>query len=179
MKYEITDETRKIKSKKTGRLITLHRIRATKDFFVYAFYDGIIGAVKIHKGQLGGWIESESNLSQEGRAWVDNGAIAFDKAVVRGDAWLGPGSVIGDSAIITDSVKVISQSKYTADIGDNVKVSGNSRIHASLRGDGHVWNQVILEPREIKRPSLAEKIINGARMLEVDYGHRKLTKFIN
>ena len=50
-KYEFTGETRNW----VGR--TLHRIRAVRDF----------GDVKA--GDLGGWIETESNLSNDGNAW--------------------------------------------------------------------------------------------------------------
>ena len=58
-KYTLTEETKQVGSK------TLYRIKALKDF----------GSVK--EGDLGGFIESEKNLSQEGdcrvggNAWVD------------------------------------------------------------------------------------------------------------
>ena len=57
-KYKFTGE-----SKKRGNR-TLLRIVATRDF----------GSVKA--GDIGGWIEKESNLSHEGNCWVyDNGAV--------------------------------------------------------------------------------------------------------
>ena len=52
MKYELTDE----KIDVDGH--TLYRIRALKDF----------GGIKA--GELGGFIEDEKNLAQEGKAWV-------------------------------------------------------------------------------------------------------------
>ncbi|MBD8945769.1 MAG: hypothetical protein EGR97_00365, partial [Clostridiales bacterium] len=62
-KYELTEEKKVF----LGR--TLYRIRALKDF---ELLDGTI----IHAGDLGGWIEKEDNLSQEGsiqtRSWTDN-----------------------------------------------------------------------------------------------------------
>ena len=51
-KYRLTEETKVINGH------TLHRIEALKDF----------GGVK--KGELGGWIEKEDNLSHDGNAWV-------------------------------------------------------------------------------------------------------------
>ena len=51
-KYELTSETKVING------LELHRIKAIKSF----------GSVE--KGELGGWIESEKNLSQDGDAWV-------------------------------------------------------------------------------------------------------------
>ena len=73
-KYELTDEKKQI----AGR--TLFRIRALRDF-----YD-------VKAGDLGGWIESENNLSYSGDAWV------FGDAWVSGDAW-----IFGQGAICTVS----------------------------------------------------------------------------
>ncbi len=67
-KYEFTGEV------KSHREVTLRRIRALKDF----------GDVK--KGELGGWIEREENLSQSGDAWVFGDAWVSDDASVSGDA---------------------------------------------------------------------------------------------
>ena len=59
-KYELTEETIE-----TNEGITLYRIKALKDFnYVY-------------KGDLGGFIESEENLSQEGNCWVYDDSIVF------------------------------------------------------------------------------------------------------
>ena len=67
-KYELTDEI----IVKYGS--TLHRIKALKDF----------GNVKT--GELGGYIESGSNLSQEGNCWVCGNAEVYDNAEVCGNA---------------------------------------------------------------------------------------------
>ena len=61
-KYEILNEQIEFE----GRI--LHRIRAIRDF----------GCAKA--GDLGGYIESENNLSQEGNAWI------YDDAYVCGNA---------------------------------------------------------------------------------------------
>ena len=65
-KCEFTGETRNW----IGR--TLHRIRAVRDF----------GDVKA--GDLGGWIEKESNLSNDGDAWVSGNAEVSGNARVSG-----------------------------------------------------------------------------------------------
>lgn len=53
---------------------TLHRIKACKDF----------GNVK--SGELGGYIESEKNLSQVGDCWVCDSACVCGNACVYGSA---------------------------------------------------------------------------------------------
>ena len=77
-KYELTDETKEIGG------ITLHRIRALMDISRYG----------VRAGDIGGWIEAESNLSQYGDAWVS------DDARVYGNAWVyGNARVFGDAEV--------------------------------------------------------------------------------
>ena len=69
MKYKLTAEAKMW----CGHV--LHRIEATEDF----------NCVKA--GELGGWIESEKNLSQDGNAWVSgNARVTFQ---YREDSELG------------------------------------------------------------------------------------------
>lgn len=69
-KYELTDEV----LKHAGRV--LHRIKAVSSF----------GDVK--EGDLGGWVESEDNLSQEGECWLYGESKVYERARVSGDAVL-------------------------------------------------------------------------------------------
>lgn len=70
-KYEFTDETKK----SCGKI--LHRIRAIRSF----------NGVK--KGQLGGFIESEDNLSHDGNAWICSNAEVYGSVRVYGDILVG------------------------------------------------------------------------------------------
>ena len=88
-KYELTDDTVQIFGK------TLHRVKALCDF----------GDVKA--GDLGGYIESESNLSDDGNSWVygnarvSGNARVYGDAEVYGDAWVsGNAWVSGDAKIL-------------------------------------------------------------------------------
>ena len=79
-KYEFTGEVKLW----LGR--TLHQIRATVAF----------GDVKA--GDVGGWIEKEENLSQDGNAWVYGDAQVYGGARVSGNAWVcGDARVYGDA----------------------------------------------------------------------------------
>ena len=69
-KYKLT------RNKKSWGLTTLFQIEALCDF----------GDVK--KGELGGWIEKEENLDQEGDAWVSGNARVYGDALVSGNAWV-------------------------------------------------------------------------------------------
>ena len=68
-KYEIlTDESI------TAGNLKLYRIRALKDFS------------DVKAGDIGGFIQSEANLSQSGKAWIYDFAQVFGKAHVYGNA---------------------------------------------------------------------------------------------
>ena len=99
-KYELTSETIKFND------ITLHRIKALKDFSY------------VKAGDLGGWVEKEDNLSQMGNAWVYDNAKVYDNAIV------------SDNAIIYDNAKVYGRAKVydNAVVCSDIKIFGNSRV---------------------------------------------------
>ena len=100
MKYEITAETT------YHGPVTLHRIKALED------------SDNVKKGDLGGYIEKESNLDQAGRAWVSDDAKVYgnaqlsgqsrvsDDAKVFGDAQIGDGGIVKEKAKISGKVLV-------------------------------------------------------------------------
>ena len=91
-KYELTTETKVV----SGH--TLYRIRA------------LVAFGSVDTGELGGWIEKESNLAQDGNAWVYGSARVYGNARVCGNAEVygnaevcGDAKVCGDAAIMTIS----------------------------------------------------------------------------
>ncbi|MBD8056934.1 hypothetical protein ICV35_25130, partial [Rhodococcus ruber] len=72
-KYELATET----SEFPGR--TLHRIKALRDIPLHG----------VKAGDLGGWIENERNLSQDGDCWVGGNASVWGNARVWGNASVG------------------------------------------------------------------------------------------
>ena len=112
-KYELTNETKTL----AGGTI-LHRIRALRD----------IPRFGVKAGELGGFVEGENNLSQDGDAWVSGDAEVSGDAKVYGKAWVyGNSKVFGNAEIYGDAV-VYGDARVSGDaeIYDNAKVSGNS-----------------------------------------------------
>ena len=81
-------------------------------------------------GELGGWIESEKNLSQEGNAWVFGGALVFgnawvyDNALVFDNAWVYGNALVFDNAWVFGSAQVSGSAR----VFSNALVSGYARI---------------------------------------------------
>ena len=70
------------------------------------------------KGKLGGYVESENNLSHEGKCWVGDESIVYDGAMVEGDARIeGDAEVYGRAAVLDNAF-----------VSGNAKVFGNARV---------------------------------------------------
>lgn len=96
---------------------TLYRIEALRDF------------CQVKKGDLGGWIEKEDNLSQEGNCWVFDEACVYDNAKVCGEAQVyGNADVWGNSKVF-DNAEVDGDTK----VYGNVEIGGNSEVRCEAQ----------------------------------------------
>ena len=111
-KYKLTDETMTI----YGR--TLYRIEALKDFS------------DVKKGDKGGYIEKEENLSQNGDCWVYHNAVVCGNAEIYGKAKVfGHARVYGD-AVVYGTARVYDNAKVYdyAEVYDKAWVYGNAEV---------------------------------------------------
>jgi len=110
---------------------TLYRIRALKDFWTAP-------KEMIHKGDLGGYVESENNLSQEGYCWIRNNAKVYDNAKVLDDAVIYKHAEIFGYAVIRKNALV----EDFAQICGAAEVSNNAKIYgcAVVTGKAQIYN---------------------------------------
>lgn len=85
----------------------LYRIEALRDF----------GRIK--KGDRGGYVETQDNLSHEGNCWI------YDDAKVYGQAKVFEDALIWDNAEVFNHAEVYGK----AQIRDNAEVSGYSKVY--------------------------------------------------
>ena len=73
---------------------------------------------KVEKGDLGGYIESEKNLSQDGTAWVS------------GSAWVTGNALVYENAHVSANAWVADRAKVygNAQVHGNELITGNSQI---------------------------------------------------
>lgn len=114
-KYELTNETITVYSR------TLYRIKALQ-----AFSD-------VKEGDLGGYVESESNLGQHGNCWIYDEAKVFGGAIVRNNATVHMNAKVYGTAYINEYA-VISGN---ATVCQRVVVSGHATItdESIINGD--------------------------------------------
>lgn len=115
---------------------TLYRIRALKDF----------GVVK--KGDLGGYIEKEENLSQTGNSWIFDDAKIMDNAIVKEDATLHHNATIYDKAIVSGSASINENAtlRDNATVSDKVILYGNVILvdGAKIYGKARLYDYVLV-----------------------------------
>ena len=157
-KYILTDE-------KSGKL---SRIKAVKSF----------GSIK--EGDLGGWIESEENLSHKGNCWVLGKAKVYDKAKVFGNAQVyGKAEIYGKAQVygkaeIYKYAQVYGKAKVydnavvydNAEVYDSAKVYNNARVcdNAEVYGGAKVYDnsEVLDSARVYGKASISQgKIVDG------------------
>ena len=137
-KYRLIPEDCKINY---GR--KLYRIEALKDF-------GVIKA-----GELGGYIESENNLSFDGEAWVCENAEVFDDARICNNALINGNARIYGNAIVSNK----------ATVGGNALIYGNALIcdEACVYDKAYVYGNVLVYNNAIIR---GNAVVSGNARIE-------------
>ena len=110
-KYKLTEETININDR------TLYRIESLKDFS------------NVKKGDKGGFVEKESNLSHYGDCWICDNAKVYGNAIICDNARVynnaeiyGNAEVYGDALICGDTL-----------VYDNARICGNAVVYGKAR----------------------------------------------
>lgn len=127
IKFKLTDECITLGDRK------LYRIEALKDFS------------NVKKGDKGGFVGSEDNLSQENNCWI------YDDAKVFGNA------IVGENACIKDNARVFEN----AIVNGNAMISGDAKIY----GDALIYeNAIVYENAKVYEFA----IVDGNAMISGD-----------
>lgn len=127
-KYKLIESSR---SWMYGRPI--HRIQALRDFS------------DVKKGDLGGFVESEGNLSQGGDCWIYDMAQAMEKSRVEDDACLRDCAKMYGSSILKDKAQLQGCARMIqyACLADNAVA-----IDAEISGFATITGDVIIRRKE-------------------------------
>ena len=122
-KYILTEETKVVNGH------TLHRIKSLRDFN------------NVHEGDLGGFVETEHNLSHDDNAWVYGNAkvygdaMVYDSAMVYNDAKVYGNARVYGNAWVYDDATVYNM----AMVYGNAIVCGNAKVYDNAQVYGNVW----------------------------------------
>lgn len=167
-KYALTEKT------KTVQGHTLHQIIALEEINPF-----------VSKGSVGGFIENEYNLSQEGECWVYNDACVwgdakvYSNASVRKNAKVYGDALVKDYAVIEEQAEVygyamVIQRGYVGDkarvfhhatVSQSASICENAIIkgEAHIKGFAHVKGSAIVEGYAAVK---GEALIQGDALLK-------------
>ena len=89
----------------------------------------------VKKGDFGGLIAAERNLSQEGDCWIYNNARVSGNAYVRGFAKILGGAKVYGNAVISENARVSD----SAEVYGNARVRDNAHIYGDAKVCGNCW----------------------------------------
>ena len=126
-KYELIKESKDYFAERE-----IFRIRALKDF----------SDIKV--GDIGGWVCSEDNLSQEGNCWIYDNAKCLDDARILDNAKMYDNTMMIGNSRMYDNAKMSDSSI----ICDNAVMCGNARMYdtstmcgsSMMRGNATMFN---------------------------------------
>lgn len=119
-KFVLTEDTRVI----DGR--TLYRIRAEKNFS------------DVRKGDLGGFVEKEENLSQLGDSWIYDEACVYDNARIYHNACVYGRACVSGNACVYENARIYDEAYVRGDacIYHDACVYGRACVY----GDARIYN---------------------------------------
>ena len=111
-KYELTSNTIRVYG------TDLYQIKALRDFS------------DVKKGDLGGYVRCEDNLSHDGNCWVYDQAWALHNTRLLHNATMAHKTVISDNSKLIDNAKMVDCAFMTGNtlIGSNTVLSGSMSI---------------------------------------------------
>ena len=88
---------------------------------------------EVLKGDKGGYVESEANLSHDGDCWVTGDAWVSGNAQVSGDAWVSGDAYVFGNAKVSGDAWVFGDAWVAGDawVSGNALVSGNSQVYGA------------------------------------------------
>lgn len=132
MKYTITSNILTIDG------CDFFQVKALKDF----------GNVKA--GELGGYIQSSENLSQEGECWITRDVVLMDDARVEDNSFVTGDSVVRNKAVVKDNAFV-----KNATVCDNAKVEDRAYVVG-----GHFdYNSIVIQDNAVVRGNLSGSFV--------------------
>lgn len=96
---------------------------------------------QVGPGALGGYVQTEDNLSQDGTCWIYNQAICCEEAVVEDDGRMFDGAVARGSALISGDARMFERavaegnsSFFSGELKEDARLSGNAVVNRSDNG---------------------------------------------
>lgn len=131
-KYELVfNDSRTIHDPLVQQNVTVYRIRALRPV-----------GTRVCKGDLGGYVQSLDNLSQDGESWLADEACAIGLSRIWGHAWVGENALLRDQAWAFENACATGH----CDLGGAARIFGQSRVygHTVISGQAMISGHAVI-----------------------------------
>jgi len=142
-KYKIV---KKLKHPDNSNLFRIQALKAIPEIYV-------------KKGDIGGFVEGEHNLSHRGTCWVFDNARVHGQAAVVEHALVKNNAAIYNFAYISTFAKILDDSR----IYDHAKICGESEVYndSNIGGFSQVHNSLIISRKDDPTVIVGNSIVRG------------------
>jgi len=133
----------------------------------------------VSKGDLGGYVEKEANLSADGDAWIFGDAAVSGNARIFGHAWISGDAAVSGDAEVSGNARVSAKASFTKGRFVGGDDSGKITDITEKTGSTYWKNQYVLGDYEITpiEDEKAEPSLSG-RELSVTIDNKTYTAVI-
>lgn len=96
---------------------------------------------QVDPGTLGGYVQAEGNLSQEGTCWIYDQAICCEEATVEDDGRMFDGSMARGSALVCGDARMFERSLaegnssfFSGEMKEDARLAGHAIVNQSEKG---------------------------------------------
>lgn len=101
----------------------------------------------VEEGQLGGWIDDSSVLTQTG-AWIEEGSVVLTRSRIQDQAWVGGSSVVEFQCLIQGAARVVdSEISGECVLKDSFRCCESALNDGVVAGDGAYFVDVVATGR--------------------------------
>lgn len=95
----------------------------------------------IKKGDVGGYVSGEYNLSHEGNCWIGDNAVVCDNAYVSGNAVVGDKAYVYDNANVYGNALVFDNTEVynEAMVGGNTFITCHAKVFGNIKVIGNIF----------------------------------------
>ena len=146
MRKENKSESCFFDSEEIGGKIGMKKFELTAEYVTNIFgkklfrIKALVAFGDVKEGDLGGFVEKESNLDNDGNAWVYGNAKVSGDARVYGDAQVSGDARVCGNALVCGNAQVSGNARVSGEawVYDNARVCGNARVSGDARVCGNL-----------------------------------------
>lgn len=155
---------------KRQRIVRLYRIISLREL-------SIPGNYNVALNEIGGYVESEANLSHDGNCWIANSAKVFDRAQITDDSLVKDDAAVFEDAMVKGNSIISNYARVRGNpeildgiISDCADVKGSPKIHyTAMRNSSAIYGKALVGHTNMHNGAMihGDAVVEACTLLDV------------